>query len=104
MVRAIEQYFFMCQTNERLRRELGPQVLDFPHEEFLRAPTSRLAQLCEFVGVVGDDDSYLNSCADIVYRIPHKSRHEVVWPSGTREVVDREKEKYEFLRGYSFED
>jgi hypothetical protein len=103
IIRAIEQYFFMCQTNDRLRRELGPQVLDFPHEDFLKAPTSRLAQLCEFVGVVGDE-SYLNACSEIVYRIPHKSRHEVAWPRGTREFIEREMAKYEFLRTYTYED
>jgi hypothetical protein len=103
IVRAVEQYFFMAQTNERLRRELGADVLDFPHEEFLRAPWIRLAELCKFLGVTGDEP-YLNACSEIVYRIPHKSRHEVAWPRGTREFIDREKEKYDFLRGYSFDD
>lgn len=103
IVRAIEQYFFMCHTNQRLRRELGSHVLDFHHEDFLRAPASWLRRLCEFVGVVGDEH-YLNACSEIVYRIPHKSRYEVAWPRGTREVIEREKEKYEFLRSYSFDD
>ena len=103
VARAIEQYFFMCRTNQRLRQELGSQVKDLHHEEFLSDPVAWLGRLCEFVGVVADQP-YSAACSDIVYRIPHKSRHEVAWPRGTREVVDREKEKYEFLRGYSYDD
>ena len=102
-VRPIELYFRLCETNERLRRELGPQVMDFPHEEFLSSPEHWLARLCEFVGLAAHN-SYLKACSQIVYGAPHKSRHEVAWPPGARQVVEREKQKYEFLRRYSFDD
>ncbi len=103
VVRATERYFFMCETNERLRRELGPQVLDIHHEEFLRSPAECLTRLCGFVGLSADD-SWVNACCAIVYRTPHKSRDDIAWPPGTRDIVEREKARYEFLRDYTFDD
>ena len=101
--RAIEQYFFMCRTNATLRQKLADSVLDHHHEDFIANPPGELKRMCEFVGLAASDD-YLAACAEIVYRIPHRSRLEVQWPAGSIESIRREQENYEFLGRYSFDD
>jgi hypothetical protein len=103
VMQSIELYFTLCRTNERLRRELAPHVLDFHHEDFVRAPAAWLARLCDFLGISASEP-YLSACCAIVHSSPHKTRNDVVWPSGARELAEREKEKYEFLHRYSFDD
>jgi hypothetical protein len=101
--RAIEQYFFMCGTNRKIREQLGDQVFDLYHEDFVGDPRYWLGRLCDFVGVSATLP-YLDACADIVYRLPHRSRLEVQWPPGTLDLVAAEKDKYAFLRRYRPDD
>jgi hypothetical protein len=103
LAKAVDQYFFMCRTNARLRQELGPRVLDLYHEDFIADPRGVLARLCEFLGLSTDLD-YLAACSGIVYRIPHRSRIEVQWPSGMIDRISREQQQFEFLSRYAFGD
>ncbi len=100
---AVEQYFFMCRTNLRLRQELGGRVMDLHHEEFIADPRRTLACLCDFLGLAPSQD-YLTACSDIVYRLPHRSRLEVPWPSGMIDRIRREQQQFDFLVRYSFDD
>jgi sulfotransferase family protein len=102
VARVADWYISLCRTNQRLRSELQEKVMDLHYEDFLQTPTACLARLCEFLGLAPDDD-YLNACCAIINPTLHKSRHEVIWTAGARQLVEREIRNCDFLRGYSFD-
>jgi sulfotransferase family protein len=97
-----EWYLALSRTNQRLRSEFPEHVMDIYYEDFLHTPTTWLARLCEFLGVVADEN-YLNACCGIINSIPHRSRHDVIWPASTRQLVEREMQSTQLLRRYSFD-
>jgi hypothetical protein len=58
----------------------GYHWLDVPIEAFSKDPLPQLERLCEFVGLDGKKDSYLERAASIVRSEMHASRDELVWP------------------------
>ena len=66
-------------------------------------PKSVLCELCGFLGL-GYEDDYLEDCASIVFKSPHKSRYEVEWDDETLDAVGAGIRRVSFLEGYSYED
>ena len=77
--------------------------MELRHETFINSPKTYLIELCHFLGVDAPDD-YLNNCASIVFKSPHKSRYEVQWRSELIEIVSKRINEFPFLHGYSYED
>jgi hypothetical protein len=101
---AIERYFSMCETVQRIEREVAPlAVYDLKHEAVVADPEGNLQHLCKFVGVTADE-SYYRDCASIVYKSPHKSRFEVPWDQDLIDCVKEKMKRFRFLDGYCYED
>ena len=78
-------------------------VIDVRHESLMEDPKSVLRELCGFLGL-GYEDDYLEDCASIVFKSPHKSRYEVEWDDEMLDVVRAGICRFDFLEGYSYED
>jgi hypothetical protein len=103
LAKAVDQYFFMCRTNQQIQDRLQTsQILEIHHEDFVADPQGQLAGMCRFLGLEPAPD-YLAACASIVYKLPHRSRLEVAWPAGLLRVVPREQARYPFLQRYGFD-
>jgi hypothetical protein len=77
-------------------------MLDIRQEDFLQNPKGHLLTICEFLGLE-PEEVYLEDCASIVYKSPHRSRHKVSWePDLIAEVAHRMTD-FHFLERYSFE-
>ena len=66
-------YERLCETNDRLRMELGDQLIDLRHESFVADPRRALTELCRFLGLEPPDD-YLEACASVVRPAPRQIR------------------------------
>jgi hypothetical protein len=100
---AIGAYFADCETLVDLRRRIGPERLhDLRHEDLIRDPRARISGLCRFVGL-NAPAGYLDACAGILFPSPSRSRDSVDWSAEQVERVRGEIERFDFLRGYSFE-
>jgi hypothetical protein len=100
----VEDYFYRCETNAGLKERLGDTaVLDVRQESFVASPERTLRELCDFLGL-GYDEDYLEGCASIVFESPHRSRHRIKWDSSSLATVRDGVERFDFLKGYSYED
>ena len=101
---AVDHYFDYCATLQELRDRFGEdQLLPVRYESFVAEPRPELAQICRFLGVEPRDD-YLDACAAVIWPEPERSRDMVEWPAEWVETVEEQIEKYDFLRGYRFDD
>ncbi|ODS34824.1 MAG: hypothetical protein SCARUB_00084 [Candidatus Scalindua rubra] len=72
------------------------------HEPFIESPENYLKELCHFLGVDAPSD-YLNDCASIVFKSPHKSRNDIKWSQELIDLVKKRMGEFPFLHGYSYE-
>lgn len=99
----INHYFSLCEIIANFKKTLNSnQLFELKHESFIENPKTHLQELCNFLGVEADDD-YLNDCASIVYKSPHKSRHDFPWNKELIEIVKNKIDEFPFLQGYSYE-
>jgi hypothetical protein len=99
----IQDYFSRCETNADLKKQLENEtVLDVRHESFVDNPKSSLRELCGYLGI-GHDKVYLEDCADIVFKSPHKSRYDIEWDAASLAAVRDGIRRFDFLKGYSYE-
>jgi sulfotransferase family protein len=100
---AVGRYFSMCDIVEQFRSYVAPgAVYDLRHEHLIGDPHGALKDLCAFVGLSAGE-SYRNDCASIIYKSPHKSRHEVEWTPELLDSVKLQMGRFAYLGGYSYE-
>lgn len=67
------------QQPEYIKKHVeSTDIFEFRHESFIIEPKDYLKKLCQFLGV-DPSGNYLNDCASIVYKSPHKSRYDIAW-------------------------
>ena len=99
---ALQHYLGMTRGILELKRHLSEnEILDLRHEDLIADPESKLETLCRFLGLA-PDPSYLRACANIVFRVPHYTRHEVHWTRDLLARAERDFTELPFLSGYSF--
>jgi hypothetical protein len=100
----VEDYFYRCETNAGLKARLGDTaVFDVRQESFVASPDRTLRELCDFMGL-GYAEDYLEACPSIVFESPHRSRHDIGWDAATLATVHDGIERFDFLKGHSYED
>ena len=100
----INSYFRKCQTVAYLKTQISSNdILDVRHESLIADPHPVLKELCNFLGVEVTKD-YLDDCASIVFKSPKKTRFNLQWTNESIELVKNKIDKFEFLKGYSYED
>lgn len=101
--KTVEIYFShveaVCKNRDRINVE---DILDIQYEKFIHDPKNILEKICEFVGVKASLE-YLDDCASIVYKLPHKSRYDIDWPPALINQVKEKINNYDFLCEYSYD-
>jgi sulfotransferase family protein len=96
-------YFSLCENNQKIKAQIAARDLfDLQHESFIAKPQVILEELCQFLSVDACED-YLNDCASIVYKSPHRSRNDARWDGKLIDAVKNRIAEFRFLAGYSFE-
>jgi len=99
---AIEKYFGLCETVAHVKKQVRREdIFELRHEAFLDNPRFWLSKLCHFLGAETSED-YVEACASIVNKSPHKSRHEAFWNDELLDIIKKRMEQFSFLEGYSY--
>ena len=101
--RASDKYFELAKTNLEFKEKLGGQVLDVKHEDVIKRPKEKLEEICRFLELETSEE-YLQDCASIIYKKPHKSRNERDWTMELKKEVQGRMKEFPFLEGYAYED
>jgi hypothetical protein len=105
----IDEYFSIAQKTLRVIQQIeGETSMDveripFYLEQFIKNPKEHLRALCRHLGVEAPED-YLNDCASIIYKNPHKSRFDGKWSRDLIHMVKENIERFPYLKDYSYED
>lgn len=89
-------------TQVVIESENEENIFEFKHEDFLNETEQHLVLICNFLGIDPVED-YIKSCSNIVYDEPHETRHEVKWTNILKEKLQSVIDKYNFLKGYTFD-
>lgn len=101
--KGIDKFFSCCDGVEYIKERVNAaNIYDLRHEDFVLDPRRTLKQLCDFFHL-SSDDAYLDACASIVFKSPHRSRLEVSWNRQLIEVVQRNITRFSFLVDYTFD-
>ena len=104
LMATVEDYISRCEMNAGLKKRLEKgKMLDIRHESFIRDPKSSLRELCHLLDL-GHEEDYLEDCASIVFESPHRSRYDIEWDTASLAAVREGIERFDFLKGYSYED
>ncbi len=99
---SINYYFSLCKMVLDIKKQIKcSELFELRYELFIEDPKIYLKELCQFLGLDASDD-YLNDCASIVFKSPHKSRCNIQW---NQELIDNVKNRineFPFLQGYSY--
>jgi hypothetical protein len=91
----------LAQTNDEVIAAGDPPVLTVRQESVVDAPQDELARMCEFLGVEAEQE-YLDACAAIVFRSPHRTRDLVEWSDEQVAAVDAVIARHSFFAAYTF--
>ena len=94
--------FFLEADTVAMIKDRGFNVIDVSHEAFIADPRTELRKLCAALELDAPDD-YVEACAAIVFAKPKKSRLGVSWPAGLADEFQQRIDRYEFLRGYTWD-
>lgn len=101
--RALREYADLAETNDDIRRRLGPDELyELRHEDLLTDPAPAITGLVEHVGLKVPE-GYVEACSGILFPSPKRTRTSVRWTDADRDRVDAIIERHEFLAGYDFD-
>jgi len=101
---SVKRFFLLCRAVKKVKERVDASaVLDVRHESLIADPRGVLMKICLFLGLEPFDD-YLRDCASIVYKSPHKSRSQVLWPEELIASVKEHMTGFSHLEGYSFEE
>jgi hypothetical protein len=104
LAKATRWYEEICVAVEHVRPMLDQsELVDIRYETFVADPAPSLADLCRFIDVDPGSD-YLEACAGIVWPSTSRTRDAVDWTDADRQGVERLIDRYEALRGYSFDE
>ena len=89
-----------CMLNKELLKQIDSQDVFYArHEDMVANPRSQLAKICDFLQVSAPPD-YLDDCASVVDKKPHKSRLRHDWTKDEKQTIASLIEKYDFFSEY----
>lgn len=99
---AIENFFTLVETNERIRKLYGDAVLDISSDKLIFNPRETLKKICTFLQVKCYD-SYLNKVEGLLKSHSTRPRDLVDWMKEEKDLVTTEVAKYSFLQSFAFD-
>lgn len=97
-------FFNTCEAILALQERVPAEdFLTVNHESLLNNPKETLTDTCYFLNQEPYED-YLQSCSALLYKQPHKTRTDIMWPEELINLVKERIQQYDFLAAYDFED
>lgn len=99
----IDRYFTKCESVVNVVQRVGSSAIyNIRLEELIIDPVVYLRDLCHYLEVDAPED-YLDDCASIVMRSPHKSRFDFRWTDELINLVQERVSQFHYLDGYSYD-
>ncbi|MHA1757074.1 MAG: sulfotransferase [Promethearchaeota archaeon] len=98
-LKRINFYFRKVDFINKIKELEEMEILDVYHEDFIRNPVKELKRILQFIDLYPYPD-YINDCSKIVYKEPHFSRNELMWPTDLLSNIYNKAIKYPFLKKY----
>lgn len=96
----IDLYFKKVDINNKIKESGEIEIIDIYHEDFIKDPVKELKKILEFLELEPYPD-YITACSKIVYKEPHLSRYQLVWPHDLQSEIQNKTMEYPFLSRYS---
>jgi len=101
---AVDFYFELAEATGGLEARVpAEEWLELSHYDFVAQPREALTSLCRFMGV-DPEPAYLESCAQLVYPRPRRTRETAPWTPRLVDQVRRRSREYPFLARYAEEE
>ncbi len=98
----INYYFDLCETINSIKNTIPAQdIFDLKQESLILDPQKTLKELCDFLKIKTTSE-YLNDCASIIFKSPHKTRETIQWKEEEIELVKSKMLKFDFLKEYCY--
>jgi hypothetical protein len=97
-----DRFFERVEVVQKLKESGNFNLHDVYHEAFISDPRKGLKNIMEFLEIDYTNE-YIESCANIVFENPHKSRLEANWDPELKEKVQKKIDACDFLSKYTFE-
>jgi len=98
--RMIDHYFENVQIINTLYEMNELDIFILYHEDFITDTSKNLIRLINFLELE-PSGNYIEDCAKVVYKEPHKSRYDIEWPESLIEIVQQRIDNNPFLRRYT---
>lgn len=95
----IFNYFRNVRINHEIIQSGKLEILTLYHEDFIKNPKWELERILDFLNLE-PIPSYIESCASIVYKVPHRSRDDILWPKDLKRDVMMQIQDFPFLQRY----
>jgi Sulfotransferase family len=100
---AMELYFLLCQGVTSIQERIDPSnILNVRHESLIQNPQKVLEEISDFLGLDTPTNGYIEDCSKIIYKTPHKSRHETAWDEQLIKKIRENIDKYDFLKNSEY--
>jgi len=96
------EFFERFDAMQQLLARRQFDVYTLRYEDLLEDPAKELDKLIRWLGV-DSDPTWCEACCKHLYRNPHKSRTNYPWSAAEIADLTARIERYDFLRGYTFE-
>ena len=99
---AIQQYFLNHQAIVDAKKKYNLDVIQIHSKDLISNPRGTLIKLCNYLGVTCSD-KYLEICSNKIYKSESRTRDKIEWTDSQIKTVQENIEKYDCLKGYSFD-
>ena len=98
----IKEYFRHHNAIVNAKMTYSLDMIEIHGKDLISDPKGTLLKLCDHIGV-NCSNNYLDMCKNKVYRTESRVRQFIEWPEEQIQVTQRNIEKYNSLKGYSFD-
>ena len=97
-----KQYFLNHQAIVDAKKKYDLDVIEIHGKDLISNPRGTLIRLCNYLGVTCSD-KYLEICSNKIYKSESRTRDKIEWTDSQIKTVQENIEKYDCLKGYSFD-
>ena len=99
----IKIYCNLVKKNDQLKKLLPGEVHEIHSSELIKEPRKTLLGICQFLHLTCDK-KYVEDCSKRIYPEAAKTRHNVIWTDGQKELVRQRLQRFQSSRNYRFDD
>ena len=97
----ISAFFLNADINNILLNDPKLSIKTVFHESFIKDAKKEFSGILTYLNLEITND-FIEKCISIIYKEPHKSRLDILWPEDLKKFVGNKIKLYPFLKHYEF--